>query len=107
MAMLGMVNCYSQYFVTWPVDTQASKVGDNRGLLEDGPVCWMYGNRNMDKVSVGNCFKLHPLSEISCLLEQIAICVKKIVHNTRWTPSGEWMLDAILCTFYQGRIRFD
>ncbi len=29
--------------------------------------------------------------------------LKRIVRTmvtTRWTPSGEWMLDTILCTFY-------
>ncbi len=31
------------------------------------------------------------------------VMIKKIVHrmvNTRWTPSGEWMSDTILCIFY-------
>ncbi len=34
-----------------------------------------------------------------------AILVKSISHRlvvTRWTPSGEWMLDTILCTFVFG-----
>ncbi len=35
-------------------------------------------------------------------LKQHFALIKRIVLrmvNTRWTPSGEWMLDTILCTF--------
>ncbi len=46
---------------------------------------------------------VYPTSSIVWSTTFYFIVLKRIVHrmiNTRWTPSGEWMLDTILCTFY-------